>query len=354
MIEAHLPAQWLEPEDSPSQRLAHFPPLSSSLPMPNITSRLVRRTAIALCLTISSFAHGTAVLAQSDEGRRRADSIYASIDWAAGPVDGSLGTVASVQVPKGCKFTEGKGAKTFIELTQNPTSGQEQGLVICTLPAANGDTANSRFWWAVFEYDASGYVKDDERKTLDAAKILETITEATSAGNDERRSRGWTPIRVAGWVRPPYYDSLSHNLTWASSVVTLEDANNKTVNHSVRLLGRGGVMNVDLVSDPVEYDGALPTFSEMIGSTKFNGGHTYAEWKPGDKVAKYGLTALVAGGAGAAAMKLGLFGKAWKLILAAVLALKKLLIVVVVAVVGFVKKLFGKKDTSTASGSSAS
>src|SRR3954470_11738968 len=204
-------------------------------------SALGRRILTALCLTIACIATSTLASAQS-EGQRRGDSVYKSIDWTEGPAEGSLGLVAYVQVPKGCKFTGAKGAKTFIELSQNATSGSEQGLMICTLPAANGDTANAHFWWAVYEYDASGYVKDDDKKSLDAKKILTTITEATDAGNDERRSRGWTPIRVAGWARPPYYDSVSHNLTWATTVVTLQDANNRTVNHSVRLLGRGGVM----------------------------------------------------------------------------------------------------------------
>ena len=297
-----------------------------------------RRILSALCLTMTVFA--PRMLAAQSDGQSR----FNSINWQEGPADGSLGIVASVQVPKSCKFTDAKGAKTFIELTQNPTSGQEQGLMVCTLSAANGDTSKARFWWAVFEYDPSGYVKDDDKSKLDAKKILKTITDATADGNDERKSRGWTQIKVAGWARPPYYDSLTHNLTWATDVVALDDANNRTINHSVRLLGRGGVMNVDLVSDPVEYEEALPTFDEMIGTTKFNSGQTYAEWKPGDKVAKYGLTALVAGGAGAAAMKLGLFGKAWKLIVGIVLALKKLVIVVVAAIAGFFKKLFKKKD----------
>ena len=41
----------------------------------------------------------------------------------------------------------------------------------------------------------------------------------------------------------------------------------------------------------------------------YKSGKTYAEFRSGDKVAEYGLAALVAGGAGAAAVKLGLF--AW-------------------------------------------
>jgi uncharacterized membrane-anchored protein len=57
----------------------------------------------------------------------------------------------------------------------------------------------------------------------------------------------------------------------------------------------------------------------------------------GDKLAGYGLAALVAGGAGAAAVKSGLLQKFWKL-----------LVFVVLAVVGALRKLlaslFGKRE----------
>jgi uncharacterized membrane-anchored protein len=102
-------------------------------------------------------------------------------------------------------------------------------------------------------------------------------------------------------------------------------------------------MNVDLVSGKEQYTDVLGTFTEMLDNYEYVAGSRYAEWRQGDKVAKYGLTALIAGGAGAAAMKLGLFGKLWKFALGIVLALKKLLIVAVAGAVAFAKKLFGKR-----------
>ena len=46
----------------------------------------------------------------------------------------------------------------------------------------------------------------------------------------------------------------------------------------------------------------------------FKAGSRYAEFGQGDKIAAYGLTALVAGGAGAALAKSGLLSKMWKAI----------------------------------------
>ena len=64
------------------------------------------------------------------------------------------------------------------------------------------------------------------------------------------------------------------------------------------------------------------------------------------------MTALIAGGAGIAAAKLGVFGKLWKVIIAAFIAMKKLIIVAVLAIVDFVKNLFGKQPQPAAASNS--
>lgn len=82
----------------------------------------------------------------------------------------------------------------------------------------------------------------------------------------------------------------------------------------------------------------------IISNVSYKKGKSYAEYVKGDKVAKYGLTALIAGSSAAAAAKFGLFkflGKAWKVIVIGALgvlaALKKTL-----------KSAFGgKKKTAT-------
>ena len=269
------------------------------------------------------------------EARRRA---FESIEWAEGPVQGSLGTVADVRVPAGCRFTGREGAESFLIATENPPSGDEEGVLVCT---DGGDEARRQSWFVVFSYDPSGYVKDDEKGKLDADAILATLREGTEAGNKERRARGWETLTLEGWVRPPYYDSATHNLTWSTR--GRAESTGASVNHSVRLLGRGGVLHADLVLEPEQLASALERFDDVIAGTEFRAGNTYAEWRSGDKVAEYGLTALVAGGACAAAMKLGLFGKLWKLLLAFALAAKKLIVLVVVAIGGGLRSLFRKK-----------
>jgi uncharacterized membrane-anchored protein len=55
----------------------------------------------------------------------------------------------------------------------------------------------------------------------------------------------------------------------------------------------------------------------VVADFSYKSGHTYAEWREGDRIASYGLTALVAGGAGVALAESGLLQKFGKAILLA-------------------------------------
>jgi uncharacterized membrane-anchored protein len=97
-------------------------------------------------------------------------------------------------------------------------------------------------------------------------------------------------------------------------------------------------MEVVLIVEPDKLAETLPAFRTLLGTYSFQQGQSYAEYKPGDKVAKYGLAALVVGGAAVGAAKLGLltwlavfFKKGWKLIVVAFAALAT-----------SIKKIFGK------------
>ena len=91
-------------------------------------------------------------------------------------------------------------------------------------------------------------------------------------------------------------------------------------------------MIVTWVVDPTLLDIELPVYRSLMSTYEFLPGNTYAEFTEGDKIAEYGLTALVVGGGAALAAKSGVLKWLWKLIAVAA-----------VAIGGFLKKLFGKK-----------
>lgn len=244
------------------------------------------------------------------------------IPWLKGPTQGVLGE-ATISVPAGCLFTGRDGVKTFLEVTQNIPGGNERGVVMCQA----GEESNP--WFVLFSYDESGYVRDDEGSSLDADAILKSVRSGTEEANRERKRRGWGTMTVDGWATEPFYDRGTNNLTWA--ITAHDDSGGRTVNHSVRLLGRGGVMHADLVTDPSQLSALVPTFNGMITGFAYAPGYKYAEWRQGDKVAAYGLTALVAGGAGVALVKSGLLAKFWKLI-----------VVGLAALAGFIKRMWAR------------
>jgi uncharacterized membrane-anchored protein len=284
-------------------------------------------------ITLFAMAIGCAVLtgaplhAQTSDAKRKLGLIE-------GPARAKLKDVAQVEVPEGYVFIDGNGLRALLKKAGEPTSGNELGLLRPT----------NHSWSVIFEFSAEGYVKDDEKNNLDADKILQEIKSANAEANKERIKNGNAPLEVVGWEQPPKYDGTTHNLEWCIRGTSEDHA---ILNYNTRLLGRKGVMEVVLIVDPEKLPETMPAFRNVLANYSFQTGQTYAEYRPGDKVAKYGLAALVVGGAAVGAAKLGLFTSLLLLFKKAF----KLVIVAVVAIIASIKKLlakiFGRRQTST-------
>src|SRR5438105_4803368 len=68
---------------------------------------------------------------------------------------GQVATVAKIDIPQGFEFLGPAGASRFIELNGNPPTADAYIF-----------SAVDFHWFAVFQFDRSGYVRDDE--TIDA------------------------------------------------------------------------------------------------------------------------------------------------------------------------------------------
>ena len=248
------------------------------------------------------------------------------VKWQQGPSIGNLGSIAEVHVPAGYVFAGANDTRVIMEANHNPTSGKELG---CVAPAGQD-------WFVVFEFDDVGYVRDDEKNSLDADALLESIKAATEAGNKERQRRGWQIMTIVGWEQQPRYDESTHNLEWA---VRAESAGASVINYNTRLLGREGVMEVTLVTDPSTLSETLPKFKTMLAGFDFNQGRKYAEFRQGDKTAAYGLTGLIVGGTTAVLVKTGMFKWLWKAIVAIGIAI----IAFIKKLIAFIKNLFSRR-----------
>ena len=144
------------------------------------------------------------------------------------------------------------------------------------------------------------------------------------------RSGASPGLHVVGWFEEPHYDEKTHNLVWA--LKARNDNGHESVNYNMRLLGRDGYMSVTLIDEPSKLAYSKPYVASVLSGFNYKSGKSYAEFRSGDKVAEYGLAALVAGGTAAAAAKLGLFAligkffaKAGKGIVIAIVAVGALL-----------------------------
>jgi uncharacterized membrane-anchored protein len=196
-------------------------------------------------------------------------------------------------------------------------------------------------WAVVMTYEADGYVSDKDAASINYTELLTQMQEGVASANEERQKAGYEPVHLVGWAKAPSYDNQTHKLYWAKELKFGTQPNN-TLNYNIRMLGRGGVLvlsGVAAMSQLPEIEQATP---KILAAIDFNPGHRYGDFNPkSDKVAEYGLAALVAGTATAAAVKLGFFKALW----VAILAAKKFIVIGVVAIAASIRKLFRRKQT---------
>jgi uncharacterized membrane-anchored protein len=143
---------------------------------------------------------------------------------------------------------------------------------------------------------------------------------------------------VVGWAQKPQYDQAAHRLAWSALTRDKGDTGGEQgVNYNTYALGREGYISLNMVTAANALEKHKPEAMALLGALQYDEGKRYADFNSStDKVAAYGLTALVAG---AAAKKLGLLA-----VIAAFLAkFAKVAVVAGGAAIWGFAKLFGKK-----------
>jgi uncharacterized membrane-anchored protein len=278
-----------------------------------------------LCAAALAFVAPSTVFSQTPaeapaEEENAFNKFVDSLEWTTSGA-GSLGTLATLEVPEGFRFTGGPGTIKLMEAYGNLTSGTELGYI----------APHDLGWFAVFEFDDCGYVKDDEKDKLDAGAILKQLKEGQEAANKELAKRGMGTLEVVGWKTPPFYNAETKNLEWAIRLRSSEGG--EVVNYKTKLLGRRGVMDVVLVCDEAAMDAIVPQYQKLLKGFSYKQEESYASFTKGDKIAEYGLTGLIVGGGLLVAAKTGLLAKLWKPIVAGV-----------VIVGAFLKRIFVGKS----------
>lgn len=204
-------------------------------------------------------------------------------------------------------------------------------------------------YFITVRWDAEGYVRDDDADKMDTDEMLESFKDGVEESNEFRKEKGFRPIHIDGWGQVPTYDKSLHHMVWGLIVA---DDEGKSVNYNTRLLGREGYLALNLVCAPDRLEALRPMLKDLLAEVHYLEGKRYADFKEGgsDKVAEYGLAALVMGGAAAAGktfLKVGLIAKFGKVILAALIAGKKFFLVAAIGALAFLKNLFTRKKEDT-------
>jgi uncharacterized membrane-anchored protein len=286
--------------------------------------KVLAAVAIAFLVPVAA-AQGT-----NNEAEARAAVEAVKSVRVAGPATVKLADQASIRLPRSYYFVPQREAIQLLRAMGNRPSSDTLGLI---LPAA-ADTD----YFVVVRYVASGYIKDDDARDWKVDEMLKDIKEGTEEANAERRKRGIPEMEVVGWVERPAYDSGTHRLVWSLSSKDkgASAGAEQGINYNTFLLGREGYVSMNLVTDLNSVEEHKPAANELLGALDFNSGKGYGDFNSAtDKVAEYGLAALVGG---IAAKKLGFFA-----ILAALFAKSfKLVAVAAIGLIAGIRKLFSR------------
>jgi uncharacterized membrane-anchored protein len=265
----------------------------------------------------------------------KAFALVESLKFQTGEVTLKDG-LAKIALPADFKFLGPEDAnKVLTQLWHNPPGANPLGMIVPT----KSNLLTGEAWAVIVTWDEDGYVKDDDAAKINYTDLLKQMQANTHSGNEKRVKEGYPAMELVGWAAPPRYDAASRKMYWAQEL-SFEGSDEHTLNYNLRLLGRRGVLVLNAVagiSQLAEIEQATPT---ILGMVDFQQGHRYADFTPGtDKVASYGLAALVAGGVLA---KTGMLAKLGLLLAKG----GKLIVIGVIALAAAVKKLFAKKDVN--------
>lgn len=299
-----------------------------------MTSRIAAALLGLACLAfLSTGATNAWAQGMSKEEREKAwaDARAASTN---GPASVTLSDQAKLTLTQDQIFVPQPQAGKVLNAMGNP--GQDTRLQGLVFPKDDAP------WFMTIRFESSGYVKDDDAKDWNADDLLKSYREGTAASNEERKKMGVAGLEILGWAQKPTYDSATHRLAWAMSSreIGAPESEPQGVNYNTYALGREGYFSMNLVTDL----SALPTYKPnahgLLDALQFNDGKRYADFNAStDRVAEYGLAALVVG---AAAKKMGFFA------VAAVFLAKfaKIIAIAALAFGGAIIGLFKKKSSS--------
>jgi uncharacterized membrane-anchored protein len=284
---------------------------------------------LLLCLALcTAFAHADSAAPQPGSAQK----FLQSLSFKEGKIT-LPGNIATLDLPAGFRYLPPADASRLLsEGWGNPPGIETLGMIV---PAAVNPLSDEG-WGVVVTYEKDGHVKDDDADSVKYDELLTSMQAGVKESNEQRKEKGYPAMSLVGWAETPHYDKASHKLYWAKELHT-EGSKENGLNYNIRVLGREGVLVLNAVAGMPQIGQIRSEMRTVTAFTDFTSGNRYADFDgKTDKVAEYGIAALIAGGAAA---KLGLFGK----LFAVLLAFKKIILLGLAGAGTWVARLLGRK-----------
>lgn len=294
-----------------------------------MSGRFHRSSVFALSFAGALMLAAASASADPPKTEAERSAVLDTIQWHDGGVFHLERSKATINVPNRFTVVLDADVRKFYEVVNGTSAPKNLEAMI-----VDGKTKSLVFYAPVHE----GYVRLDDWSDVDPDRMISEIRENTETANVQRRANGISPLHVVGWVEKPSLDRKANVVRWAIEATADEGA---VVNASALILGRHGYEKLVWVGPKSEDPSVLLDVARS--ALIFDVGAEYKDYQAGDRVAEYGIAALVATAVGAkTAAKFGL------LALLAAFAKKGWVLIVVFfgAVVSFFKRLFGRRSKS--------
>lgn len=292
---------------------------------------MFKQLLAVLCLSFAGLMASAHAADKPAAPEMTAEQFLAQLKFQTGKIT-LPGAIATLDLPANFRYLSPADAeRVLVDAWGNPPGFESLGMIV---PAATSVLERDS-WGVIVTYEKDGHIKDDDADSIKYDELLKDMQASVLEGNKERKEQGYPAIHLMGWAEKPSYAKDSHKLYWAKDLMA--DGGAHSLNYNVRVLGREGVLNLNAIAGMDQIATIKKEMRQVTAFTDFTPGNRYADFDgKTDKVAEYGLAALVAGGV---ASKLGLFGK----LIALLLAFKKVLLVVLFGGATAIWKLFTGK-----------
>ena len=285
-------------------------------------------------LAIASTLHAQKQDAQPDAKQvaafQHVMKTIAELEYKTGEIP-LIGGKAKITLTEDFRYLDPANArKVLVDICNNPPEAcSTLGMIVPKGVNFLDDTA----WFAILQWKDDGHVKDDDFAKIDFKEMLDEMKKQFKAGSDERVKRGFGKLELAAWAQQPHYDNSTHKLYYAKAIDV--DGPVQQLNYDIRVLGCESHLEVSILSIMPQFKDIEAKAPGILAMVDFTPGNRYTDFKEGThRVAEYGIAGLIAGGV---LLKSGFF----KVLLTALLAAKKFVIIGVVAIGAWIKKILG-------------